>query len=122
MKSLLIISSILLFASCAKEVKYTKEELFAKAQAADSSVTFVIPKSMSEGVSCTAYSEGCLSAHIVQVRKLDLIAVEFMSEDQAKYAAKKFRGYYLRNWLLDDVVGEPELERFVEQSLEAKKP
>jgi hypothetical protein len=28
----------------------------------------------------------------------------------------------VRNWLLDDVSGEPLLERFVEKSLEAKKP
>ncbi len=122
MKSSMIIFLILLFASCTKELKYSKEELFSKALKADSSVTFIIPKSMGEGVSCTSYPEGCLSAHIVQVRHLDLIAVEFMTEEQAKYAAKKVRGYYLRNWILDDVAGEPELERFAEQSLEAKKP
>ena len=122
MKSFILIFLILLFASCTKELKYTKEELFAKAQKADSSVTFILPKSMGEGVTCAAYTEGCVAAHIVQVRHLDLIAVEFLTEEQAKFAAKKVRGYYLRNWLLDDVAGEPELERFAEQLLEAKKP
>jgi hypothetical protein len=122
MKSCLIIFLILLFASCTKELKYSKEQLFAKARKADSSTTFILPKSMTEGVSCSDYPPGCLSAHIVEVQKLELIAVEFTNEEQAKFAAAKMRGYFVRNWLLDDVTGEPNLERFVTESLEAKKP
>jgi hypothetical protein len=56
------------------------------------------------------------------VRKLELIAVEFETEEQAKAAARKFRGWYTRNWLLDDVTGEPALEDFVSRHLEAKRP
>jgi hypothetical protein len=112
----------ILAASCTKEVKYTKEDLLAKAQAADPSVTYIIPKSITAGVSCHEYTEGCVSAHIVRVKDLDLIAVEFMTEAEAIHAAKKFRGYYIRNWLLDDVSGEPILEKFVTEKLEAKKP
>ena len=41
---------------------------------------------------------------------------------KAKFAAKKVRGFYVRNWMLDDVTGEPVLEKFVQESLEAKKP
>lgn len=113
---------LLLLVSCTKELKYTKEELYLKAFKADASTTFILPKTMAEGVNCKDYAEGCLSAHMVQVQKLDFIAVEFMTEEQAKYAAKKVRGYYVRNWILDDVTGEPVLERFVESALEAKKP
>lgn len=113
---------ILTFMGCSKELRYSKEELYAKAKAADPTVTFVLPRSLSEGVDCAEYSEGCIAGHNIQVQRLDLIAVEFETEEQAKYAAKKFRGYYVRNWLLDDVSGEPLLERFVEKSLEAKKP
>jgi hypothetical protein len=122
MKSFLIIFVIFLFASCTKELKYSKEELYAKAKNADASTTFILPRTMTEGVSCGDYTEGCMSAHIVQVQKLDFIAVEFMTIDQAKLAAKKVRGYYVRNWLLDDVSGEPVLEKFAESALEAKKP
>lgn len=122
MKSCLIIFLILLFASCTKELKYSKEELFAKAKKADASTTFILPNSISEGVSCSDYPPGCLAAHIVEVQNLQLIAVEFNNEEQAKYAAAKMRGYYVKNWLLDDVTGEPTLERFVSESLEAKKP
>lgn len=112
----------ILSASCTKEVKYSKETLLAKAQAVDPTITVILPKSMAEGVTCAEYSEGCLSAHIVRVKNLDLIAVEFMSQGEAILAAKKFRGYYTHNWLLDDVTGEPVLEKFVTEHLEAKKP
>jgi hypothetical protein len=118
----ILIFCIFLLSACKEEVKYSKEGLYAKAKAADSSTTFILPKGINAGPSCVDYAEGCLSAHIVQVRKLDLIAVEFMTEDQAIYAAKKVKGYYIRNWMLDDVTGEPTLERFAEKSLEAKKP
>ncbi len=112
----------ILSASCTKELKYSKEELMARAQAADSSVQFILPRSINDGISCSSYSEGCVSGHTVKVRGLDLIAVEFQNEEQAKYAAKKIRGYYSRNWIFDDVTGEPTLEEFVSRVLNAKKP
>lgn len=112
----------ILAVSCTKEVKYSKEALLKLAQEADPSVTVILPNSLTEGISCTDYPEGCVSAHIVRVQKLDLIAVEFQSEAQAIFAAKKVRGYYLRNWLLDDVRGEPVLEKFAVEKLKAKKP
>lgn len=112
----------ILSASCTKEVKYSKEALLARAQEADSSVSVVLPKSINEGAKCSDYSEGCLSAHIVKVKNLELIAVEYDSQANAIYGAKKFRGYYFYNWLLDDVTGEPVLEKFVVEELKAKKP
>ena len=112
----------ILSASCTKELKYTKDQLYTKAFKYDASVSLILPKGINEGVHCSDYSEGCMSAHIVQVRNLNLIAVEFMTEEQAIYAAKKVRGYYTRNWLLDDVRGEPILEEFAVKGLEAKKP
>ena len=112
----------ILCASCTKELKYSKEQLYLLAWKADPSVTFVVPKSISEGVSCTDYTENCLSAHTVRVKGLELIAVEFLDEASARRAAMKFRGYYVRNWLLDDVTGEPVLERFVQVELKGVKP
>lgn len=112
----------ILGASCTKEVKYSKEALLDMAQDADPSVTVVLPKNMAEGIHCSDYSEGCLAGHTVRVKNLDMIAVEFTTEAQAIYAAKKFRGYYLRNWFFDDVSGEPVLEKFVVEKLQAQKP
>jgi hypothetical protein len=119
---LILLGLSILNASCTKEVRYSKEELYRMARAADSSITFVLPKSISEGVTCVEYGEGCLSGHTVMVKNLEMIAVEFSSEEQAKNAAIKFRGYYARNWLFDDVSGEPVLEKFVSEKLQAKKP
>jgi hypothetical protein len=119
---LIVLFLSILTASCTKEVRYSKEALLEKAKAADPSVTFILPKTMNDGVRCTDYTEGCLSAHIVRVKELDLIAVEFMTEAEAVLAAKKFRGLYIRNWFLDDVKGEPVLEKFAKEKLEAKEP
>ena len=118
---MLLLLSIL-SASCTKEVKYSKEALLKKAQEADSSVQLILPRSINDGISCSAYSEGCISGHTVKVKDLELIAVEFATEEQAKYAAKKIRGYYVANWVFDDVTGEPALEEFVSRVLDAKKP
>lgn len=120
MKYLLIFCAFLLSA-CKEEVKYSKEELYAKAKAADSSTTFILPKGINAGPNCGEYTEGCVATHIVQVQNLELIGVEFMTEEQAIYAAKKVNGYYIRNWMLDDVTNEPTLERFA-KLIEAKKP
>lgn len=116
--------SFLLFflISCKEEPKLSKEAFLKMAQEVDPTVTVVLPRNLNEGISCAEYSEGCLAGHIVKVKGLNLIAVEFMTQDQAIYGAQKYRGYYMMNWLLDDVVGEPILERFVEKNLKAKRP
>lgn len=119
--STLVILSIL-SASCTKEVKYSKEALFKKAQAGEPSVQFILPRSMNDGISCSQYTEGCLSGHTVKVKNLEMIAIEFANEAQAKYCAKKIRGYYVGNWVFDDVTGEPFLVEFVSRVLDAKKP
>ncbi len=118
----LLLCLSILSAACTKELRYTKEELLARTQAADPTATVILPRNMEEGASCMSYTSGCVSAHTVKVRQLELIAVEFMSTTEAIHAAKKYRGFYLRNWFLDDVSGEPSLERFVVEKLEAKKP
>lgn len=112
----------ILAASCTKELKYTKEQLFDMARKGDPTLELVLPKTMNDGINCADYPEGCLSGHMVRVKGLVMIAVEFMTEEQAIFAAKKVKGYYVRNWIFDDVTGEPILEKFVVDFLEAKKP
>ena len=121
---LFILTLSILSASCEEKVepKYTKEELYFKAVAIDPDIKFILPKSMSEGASCSDYSKNCLSAHFVRVKNLEMVAVEFMTEKDAIYASKKYRGLYLRNWMFDDVTGEPILEKFLIEKLEAKRP
>lgn len=112
----------ILAASCSKELRYTKEELFALAREGDPGMSLVLPGSMSEGINCSDYTPSCQSAHIVKVKNLDMFALEYMTEEEARSAARKIKGYCLRNWVFDDVTGEPVLERFVVEVLKAKKP
>lgn len=115
----------ILSASCTKEVRYTKEEILALAQEADPSVKVIMSRvNEKDVVTCSNadYPEGCQNVYVVAVKDLELLAVEFLTKEQAIYAAKKVRGYYLHNWLLDDVTGEPILEKFVEKELKAQKP
>jgi hypothetical protein len=112
----------ILSASCTKEMKFTKEQLLKLAQSADSSFSYILPNSMTEGINCSDYPPGCISGHMVKVKGLEMIAIEFTTEAEARFAARKVKGYYARNWLFDDVTGEPDLERFVTEHLEAKKP
>lgn len=119
---LILLLLSILSASCTKELKYTKEELLELGQKKEPDARFLLPKSVTEGVNCADYTAGCISGHTMKVLGLEMILVEFETEEAAIAAAKKFRGYYVRNWLLDDVSGEPILEKFVVENLEAKKP
>lgn len=122
MKRIVLVLITLVLLSCNKEEHYSKESLLKKAQKADPEVTVILPRSMSEGVHCGDYPPGCIAAHIVRVKGLDMIIVEFSTNTEAQFAAKKVRGYYARNWLLDDVMGEPVLVKFVTEHLGAKLP
>jgi hypothetical protein len=115
----------ILSASCTKEVRYTKEQILSLALEADPSVKVIVPRvNDKELPTCnnSDYPPGCINVFVVSVKSIEILAVEFPSEEQAKFAAKKVRGYYLHNWLFDDVTGEPIMERFVEEKLKAKKP
>lgn len=118
----ILILFLFLLISCNKELKYTKEDILKLAQKNDPTVTVILPQSMTEGIHCSEYSEGCIAGHIIRIKKLDMIGVEFVTEEQAILAAKKVRGFYSRNWLFDDVKGEPILEKFVTDVLNAQEP
>ena len=108
--------------SCSKEVRYSKEDLLKRAQAADPTVTVILPSGLNEGVQCHEYTPACVSGHVVSVRGIEMLALEYESEKIAKEAAQKYRAYYTGNWIFDDVTGEPLLEKFVSEHLGAKKP
>lgn len=114
---------VLFAVSCTKdkEPTYLKEELvnLAPAEGTDKIET-VLARDINDAVPCADYGEGCLSAHRFRTRGLNFIAVEFETPTQAERAAKKIYGWTARNWLLDDVDGEPLLERWATEYLKAK--
>lgn len=119
---LILVSVSILSVSCTKKLRYTKEELFSIAKSKDPTLEFILPKTINDGVQCSDYLDGCVAGHRAKVQGLEMIAVEFMTEQEARNAAKKINGYYVRNWTFDDVNGEPILEKFVQESLKAKRP
>lgn len=80
----------------------------------------------SKRVVCEHYtgSDGCVEAsgRRIRVRKVELLAIEFEKESQARKAALAIDQYYAGNWVLDDVVDEPVLESFVKEAFDAKRP
>lgn len=121
---LFFLSSLLLF-SCSgsnEGMRVEKKTLEGRIKDLDSSYKLILPRSIDDGaVSCTSYFEGCLSAQIFQLQKLDFIAIEYESHAQAEKAARRINGYVLENWAFDDVTGEPVLEKILKK-LDAKKP
>jgi hypothetical protein len=108
--------------SCSKEKEptYLKEELLALAPAEGADkVDVVLARDINDAVPCADYGDGCLSAHRFRTRDLNFIAVEFETPGQAENAAKKIYAWTARNWLLDDVDGEPLLERWASEHLKA---
>jgi len=117
----LILMNLFLISCKEEEPKYTKEQLYSMAKEIDANLSFVLPRTMKDGIKCSDYTAGCLSGHTVRARGLEMIAVEFSNEKEAKDAAIKYNGYYLKNWMFDDVTGEPLLEDFI-KLLKAEKP
>ncbi len=74
-------------------------------------------------VVCSQYGAGCIkgSGKRVLVRKVELIVIQFNTEEDAKKEAARLGQWYARNWLLDDVHNEPVLEDFVVRAFKAKK-
>lgn len=118
MKFFFSVLLLTLFVSCSKEEpkKYTKEEMLSFCTDKDSTCTVILPKSMDQGVHCDDYGDGCIHGHMVKAREMDFIAVEYETPNQARRAAKRYHGFVTRNWLLDDVTGEPVLEKFVTEA------
>lgn len=71
--------------------------------------------------SCKDYRGKCLNVFGIKLGLLYFIGVEYISKEEAKKAAIKYRGYFLHNWFFDDVTGEPALEELMKK-LEAQKP
>jgi hypothetical protein len=119
---LFCLGCFIVLASCTKkEPTYSKEDMMGMVPfEGPDKVEIVLAKSINDAIPCSDYGEGCLSAHRFKTRDLNFIAVEFETTADAEYAAKKIYGWTVRNWLLDDVDGEPLLERWAVQYLNAK--
>jgi hypothetical protein len=78
----------------------------------------------SKSLNCSMFPEGCIanSPKRFKVRLVEMIVVQYHSNSGACEAAKRLDQYYIRNWLFDDVKGEPVLEDFVKKVYKAENP
>ena len=112
----------ILSVSCSKKVRLFKEDLYRYATAKDERLEFVLGSTYEGKLStCENYIGDCINVFGVKLGMIYFQAVEFQTEEGAQNAAKKYRGYFYRNWFFDDVSGEPALEELMVK-LEAKKP
>ena len=119
MKYLFIL--FLIACSSDKAPTYTRQELFSMAKKGAPDLTLVAPKSIDEHVvDCTSYTPACRYGHKVNLKNITMIALFYDKTKDAEQAAKRIKGYTSRNWVFDDVTGEPILERFVVKYLKAK--
>lgn len=125
MTRLYFFSFFLVFFSCTEDTvvsNFGNKEFLDMARAGDPKLKLIIPKSISEAiVDCGEYTPPCRYGMKAIIKKIELKALFYDHQEDALKAAKRIKGYISRNWVLDDVAGEPILERFVVKYLEAKK-
>ncbi|OUR99922.1 hypothetical protein A9Q84_02510 [Halobacteriovorax marinus] len=115
----------LLFSSCSKEQKFTSSDMWKLAVKKDPSIELILLTDPAKRVLCENYQvDGCIigSGKRIKVRLIELMAMEFDSEENARKAALAYDQYYARNWFFDEVKGEPVLESFIKEVYGAKNP
>ncbi|PIK16134.1 hypothetical protein [Halobacteriovorax sp. JY17] len=125
MAKIISILSLFILISCSKEERYSASQMWKMAQTKDPNIELVIITDPAKRILCENYHvKGCIrgSGKRIKLRLVDLIAIEFDTEENARAAALTYNQYYARNWFFDDVKGEPVLENFVKEVFDAKNP
>ena len=115
------------FSCTKKEPVYTISEMFKMANEADVAIEEVfIPDTDNFRhlrVICDNYGEGCKgNGKRFKVKGVDILLIEFESETSARAEAQRINQWHARNWLFDDVTGEPVLESYVVKAFKAVNP
>ena len=117
----------MLFFSCSdKEDLVSRLQLYEQAISYDDSVKLVLADELGKGPICggrngeLSYGKGCLKISVVKVGLLELRCVEFDSVKNAKKEARRLNEYFYKNWVFDEVNGEPPLESFVKNAFSAR--
>lgn len=118
---LIFLSSFLL--SCSDELPNMDQlQLLSFIRELESDVKVMVPPSLDKPlVFCYEYKPACLQGYKVKIKGLEVSALYYEDQSNAKKSAKSVRGYLFRNWVFDQVRDEPILERFFENKVKAKK-
>ena len=110
MRILFFVVLILVGACSKKEDNLTLLQVSEQIKAFAPEMMTVLGKDMDAGISCSSYGPHCVSARKMIIRKVDLGAIEFKTQENARQVAEQLGQNYLKNWFLDDYAGEPVLE------------
>lgn len=122
MIKLLVLFSI--FISCnSKESlpNYSKDDMLEMAQKVDPNMQVIIGSIEKAAVTCTDYKYPCKIGYLIKLKGLELKVLYYESQENALKSARHIKGFRARNWVFDDVRGEPILERAVVNGLDGKK-
>lgn len=106
---------LLFFVSCKKPVGLTKEDMYKRARAVNSTFEVILSTREADKIDCKKYPPGCIYAYRGGVKdlRLDMIFINYDTADNARLAAAKIDQYYIENWVIDEVADEPLLEKFI---------
>jgi hypothetical protein len=123
MKWILLVLLLVLGTSCSEEEVYTQKELWYMAIEVDPDIELVGIASHEEHrrILCKNYGPGCVkgTGRRIKVKKVEIIAIMFETKEQARAEALRIDQYYARNWVFDDIKGEPLQEAFVKKAFKA---
>lgn len=107
--------------SCSEEKpNYGKEQMLEWARQADPEMKIKVGSMQKTLVDCRDYTPRCVIGYRVVLKELKFNALFYNDQEKALAAAKRIRGYYARNWVFDEVRGEPVLERLIKKHLKGK--
>jgi hypothetical protein len=115
-----LLSLLLLIACTGGPGNYSREEMLTMARLGDPDLQVKIPSLSKALVSCADYTPACVNGYVVVIKELEMKFLYYENQKDALHAAKRIKGYVARNWVLDDVQGEPLLENFVKKYFKAK--
>lgn len=117
----IFLQSVSVFISCAKKEVVTEVEMYEMAKKVEPDIELILPKTLNDGVKCSDYGPKCLGGKQAKLRSVVLTVVQFEDSEHAKITADALGQYYFKNWVFDDVTGEPVLEHFVKTAFNAEK-
>ena len=120
-----IILFLLVLAACREPPKWTALEVIAMVGQQPGGASEIVMSEENTAIAkCVGYGQRCVmgSGKIFKYGLLNFVAVEFMTQEDAWFAARELGQFYSRNWLFDDVSREPSVEKLLKDRFNARKP
>jgi len=120
----ILIPLLFIFISCSNDGEVpniSRDKMLAMARLADPTMRIKVGSIDKALVDCKEYVHRCRTGYMVVIKNLEMKALYYENQKSALASAKRLKAFYYRNWVFEDVRGEPILERFVLSHLHGKK-